>query len=322
MMPGMEQWRSLVPDLAPFTPDPAGADPAGFAPDDPEGARIDALQWHAEAVAGRYRHAGAHTRIHRTPGERLPWQRGDLVWALSRGRDDWGPDTAPYHVPAMIAQEIPVGWLAECRAALTGLAARLGDGAPADRLRNALARPDGDAPEGGTGFGTAAYPVLHGFLSDPATIAALEHTRALTRPVPSQAWRRRAETLVTVSPRVPAAMRDLLDTFIGTTGAVHDDHDSLLRGVSWLAAARPGEEVTELLARVAVLAGEPSGRTATPRAARTAAAAVEILADRPGPTPVRALERLARTTRSRPLLSRAGAALDRMRTTRGAEPTS
>ncbi|BEL07566.1 hypothetical protein Q0Z83_057570 [Actinoplanes sichuanensis] len=248
----MDQWRSLVPEPAPFTADPERAEPLNFAPDDPECLRIDALQWHAQAVAGWHRDAV----FAQVPGEPLPWQRGDLVWALSRGDRPWGP--AAFHVPAMIAQEAPVAWLAECAAALAAIAAQLGDGLLAGRYRAALARlgtdlPGSDHRLGGDGadhrFSTAVYPVLARLRDDPATLAALEHTRSLTKPVPTKAWLRRAEGLLAVSPRVPAAMRDVLDTLLSTRGAVDDDQDGLLRGVSWLAAAEPGEEVSGLLAR-------------------------------------------------------------------------
>ncbi|MEU4160260.1 hypothetical protein [Actinoplanes sp. NPDC026670] len=301
----MDQWRSLVPEPAPFTVDPERADPLDFAPDDPEGIRIDALRWHAQAVAGWHR----DRVFHPATSERLPWQRGDLVWALSRADRPWGP--ASFQVPAMIAEEVPAAWLTECEAALNAIVARLGDGPLADRYRSALARPGGDGPVADRRFSTVVYPVLAGFLGDPAILAALAHTRSLTRPAPSKAWLRQAEALLTVAPRVPAAMRDVLDTLLCTTGAVDDDHDSLLRGVSWLVAAEPGEEASELLAGVALTAGEPAGMGAQPRAARTAAAAVEILADRPGPAPIRALSQLARTARSKPLQARVHAALDR-----------
>lgn len=349
-MPGMDQWRSLLPGLAPFTVDPAAGDPCDFAPDDPEGHRLELMQWHTEAVSGWHRDTGANPRIYQPGGEPLPWQRGDLVWALSRHGP--GSGAGPLVVPSMIVQGIPAAWLAECAPALTALVARLrdDDGMPAhvrqtlaDRFGQALARSGDTTPAFDDRFSTAIYPILAGVRDDPATMAALDLAGSLTRPVPSKAWLRRAET---VSAQVPAAIRDVLQAFCGTAGPVHADHDSLLRGVCWLAAAHspapatepptvsvtappavsvtappapvsgeptalPAAEVTELLARVAVLAGEPSAWTVHPRAARTAAAAVEILAGRPGPATSRALERMARTARSRPLLARVHTALER-----------
>lgn len=64
----------------------------------------------------------------------------------------------------------------------------------------------------------------------------------------------------------------------------------------------------------------PRGRSADVRASRTAAAAVEILVERPGAEPARALGRLALATRSKPLRARVSNALDRMGAARGWAP--
>ncbi|MBG0564647.1 DUF4132 domain-containing protein [Actinoplanes aureus] len=321
----MDSWLSLIPGPMPASP---GTPPV---PTDDEWAgeqqRLIAMQWHLAAVRRGSPNYDPDPEIFRITAEPLPWKPGDLAWALrslsEAGIDD---DGQAYCLPAVIAQQIPLDMLAAYGPVLSAVLGELLDGNAefpaeirrplAERYGRALARLTGELPPHllfhGDRFGTAARDRLGERVADPATIAALEFAVTLTRPVPAKAWSRRAETLLTGAPQAVAAVRDVLRVFAEAAAWVYDDHDVLLRGLCWMAALDPADETTALLARVAEVAGVPRGRSADPRAARTAAAAVEALVERPGVEPARTLARLAVATRSKPLRARARTALDRI----------
>jgi hypothetical protein len=111
-----------------------------------------------------------------------------------------------------------------------------------------------------------------------------------------------SDALLAATPGAVGAVTALLERVRVYGGSVCEETDLLLRGLMWLAARDPADETTALLARVAVAAGSAPGRPSSQVCApRTATAAVEILVDRPGDPPVRALARLASVVRSMPL---------------------
>ncbi|WP_430785958.1 hypothetical protein [Actinoplanes sp. G11-F43] len=341
----MERWQSLIPASRPAASqvdDVELGDEIGA-----ERQRLVALRWHLAAIAGRHRWSGPD-EIHRLTAEPLPWQPDDLPWSLRSTYQGGGwNDDAAFRLPAIIARQIPVGWLAASAPALTRIHTDLAEEVPfgwyqrvsagrsrpalIESYRAALDRLRGGMPAGLLGtadrFGVTALGSLGDRRADPAVVEALTFAATLGKPVPSQAWSRRAGALLarpasedSSSAVVLEALRVLSAAFVETTGQVHDDHDQLLRGVCWLLATDPSTPVSELLARVATAAGEPIGRSSAPRAVRTTAAAAEILAGRPGPAAARALVRLSLTVRNKALRTRVLAALDRMGTTRGWAP--
>src|SRR6187431_17901 len=100
MMPGMSEWVSLIP----AAPEVAVVD------GEP---RLEAMRWHRAAVARGWPDYDPDPEIYRIAGEPLPWQPADLAWALSMLPHASVPyDGGPYHLPALIARQLPPGELA------------------------------------------------------------------------------------------------------------------------------------------------------------------------------------------------------------------
>ncbi|MGW4940200.1 DUF4132 domain-containing protein [Actinoplanes sp. NPDC004185] len=253
----------------------------------------------------------------------VPWTRDDLIWSLrvlagETGRDDG----SPWRLPAVIGAALPPEELRDLVPAFEAVLDAVKTSYLAVRVRHSLSQAYGAVLDridpGGLGhvlpaddvFDAAVQESLGPLLADAGTRAVLRHAGSLAKPVPSKGWLRRADDLLGAA----GIVHPLLERFCAYQGSVGEDTDVLVRGLIWFAARDPGEEATALLARVAVRAG-----TASPvvRAPRTAAAAVEILADRGGDAPVRALVRLALTVRSKPLLTRVRGAVERIERGRG-----
>lgn len=324
MMPGMDGWRALLPAAVLDRLPPAPADEIELGDETGlERQRLIAMRWHLGI--GRQRWGRAEPEIYRITAEPLPWQRDDLRWALSRTESE-GYDSL--HLPAIIARQVPLDWLADSAPALARLLSALIDPwfrpsdekeALAEHYRQALDRLSGGMPahllSPADVFGVTALDQLGDRRADAATITALQFAVTLTKPVPSPTWLRRAAAIST-----PDSVHELLAVFLKTTDWLYEGHDHLLRGLCWLLSTDPSPEVTALLARVATAAGESTGRASAVRAPRTAAAGAEIAAGRPGPEPVRALARLSLTVRNKTLRTRVMAALDRMAEARGWAP--
>jgi hypothetical protein len=149
----------------------------------------------------------------------------------------------------------------------------------------------------------------------------LLHAFSLTKPVPTRAWRRTAESRLAAAPDGVAVARAMLETFVSHADEIHEDTDTLLRGLTWLVAADPGEQASATLARLGLVAGSPPSRSVGyPIAPRVAAAAVEALAERAGDTPARALAAMSTAVRYKALKTRVHAALDRVAERRGWAP--
>ena len=186
----------------------------------------------------------------------------------------------------------------------------------APRAQIPPADPDPPA-ESLTGLGDRALVGRAELLTGPGVRALVGHAESLTRPVPAKGWLQQADAL-RAAPGAAGMVTALLERWCVAGGPVSDDSDMLLRGLIWFAARDPGDETTGLLARVAVAAGTAPVRASTQVCApKAATAAVTILADRPGDVSVRALARLSLAGRSKPLLSRVRAALDRLGTSPG-----
>ncbi|WP_433720606.1 DUF4132 domain-containing protein [Actinoplanes sp. CA-051413] len=249
------------------------------------------------------------------------WTRDDLIWSLrvlagETGRDDG----SPWRLPVIIGAALPPEELRDLVPAFEAVLDAVKTSYLAVRVRHSLSQAYGAVLDridpGGLGhvlpaddvFDAAVQESLRPLLTDAGMRAVLRHAESLAKPVPAKGWLRRADDLRGAA----GVVNPLLERFCAYQGSVGEDTDLLVRGLIWFAARDP--ESTALLARVAVRAGTASSEVQAPR---TAAAAVEILADRGGDAPVRALVRLALTVRSKPLLARVRAAVARIESARG-----
>ncbi|WP_306210365.1 DUF4132 domain-containing protein [Actinoplanes sp. RD1] len=289
--------------------------------------RLAALQWHMSAVARGWPDFEPEPEIYEITREPVPWHADDLGWSLRALGDDFvSYDGQAYHLPAIIAQQVPVEVVRAHEAALAATMEQIcGEWEMPGEIRRRLTAQYGRALGRLTvelpphllskldAFGPAARAALGPLVADPALRAVLEFAETLAKPVPPRSWLRRGEALLTAGPGLTEAVRSILGAFADVAVAVHDEHDWLLRGLCWMAAASdPSEETTVVIARVAGVAGEPVRQGARVKAALTATAAVEILVGREGAAPVRGLARLALVTRSKPLRARVRTALDRL----------
>ncbi|GGN31001.1 hypothetical protein FHR83_004419 [Actinoplanes campanulatus] len=331
----MFKWLDLIPPPGPGEVDTAwvaSADPSAMT-DDGERRRLLALRWHLATAEIEKASYDRDPEIYRIAAGPLPWTTGDLGWALRVAHGGRIYDGMLYHLPLLIAERLPAERLAAFEPALAAILEETCSGyfmprslrdPLAERYERLLTRVGAGVPAhllpAYDAAGLAARRRLGGRLTDPGTIAVLEFASTLAKPVPTKAWLRQGEALLRDTPPAVAAVRDVLDVYTGTTGWTREAQDRLVRGLCWLAATDLSEETTVLLARVAESAGRSPGRTAEPRASRTAAAVIEILVERPGPEPARVLARLALTARSKPVRARVRTGLERMGTVRGWEP--
>ncbi|WP_238010637.1 hypothetical protein KZZ52_31070 [Dactylosporangium sp. AC04546] len=260
----------------------------------------------------------------------LRWSREDLVWMLHRVRDELALDDGEvYQLPVRVAAALGAADLRGLGPALDGLLTELSRGRLPATLRRDLAARLGLVVErvtaaavppqllhAGDAFGPLARARLAEVLGADGAREVLLHAASLTKPTPSKAW-------TAAAPADTAGVAGaVLDLFAEFDGALHADNDSLLRGLTCLAALDPGDAATERIGRAAGAAAAADPRWAGyPYAPRTAAAAVEILAGRGGDAPPAVLSRLASTVRNKALLGRVRAGLDRIAAGRAA-PTA
>ncbi|MFD0579926.1 hypothetical protein [Dactylosporangium darangshiense] len=147
---------------------------------------------------------------------------------------------------------------------------------------------------------------------------ALLHAVTLSRPVPPAGWTATAARLL---PPARAAVRGILERYSRYHGYLHDSTDRLVRGLTCMLALDDAAETTALVGAVARAAGSAHPKSlGFPRAPRTAAAAVHILAGRGGDEPVRVLAALSLTVKNKALLGRVQEALQRLGALRGWDP--
>ncbi|XVU23833.1 hypothetical protein ACQPZJ_42375 [Actinoplanes sp. CA-054009] len=163
--------------------------------------------------------------------------------------------------------------------------------------------------------------VLRELLADPAVHGVFRFAADLAKPVPTKAWLREADERLAAAPQAREAAGRLLGGYRRGARPVFDYVDTLLRGLVWLRSRVPGGETTALLCDLAATVAAPVRRgSAEIVAPKTAAAVAEALSGRPGDAPALALGRLSLTVRSRPLLTRVRAALERIRRERAWAP--
>jgi hypothetical protein len=142
-------------------------------------------------------------------------------------------------------------------------------------------------------------------LDHPGVTDLLRHAASLEKSAPSKAWLRTAAAFPATWP-----VAGILGCLADYTGYVSFGSDDLLRGLTWMLSLDPSGEADLVLGRLVVAAGSSDPDSpGYPFAPQTAAAAVAILAGRPGDAPRRALEELARRVVNKALSSRVRAAL-------------
>jgi hypothetical protein len=287
----------------------------------PEVRRLVAARAHLTAVRRGHPDEGTEARLAVLIGGGIRWSRADLAWALRSAAEEGGLyDGGAFFLPAHIALALPAGQLAGFVPALRAVFDHvLHEGSVTGQFRHRLAHLYGTAIGRATGtlpphllndgdeFGPAARSRLSAH--DRSAQTLLIYAASLERATPSKAWLRAAPPFVTY----PAyeALPTILETFASVRCFVDDDNDVLLRGLTWLLSLDPSDEATGLLARVAVAAGSSAAGNGYVNASRTAAAAVTVLAARPGPQATTALTELDRVVRNKALRKRIEAALGR-----------
>ncbi|MEV6631691.1 DUF4132 domain-containing protein [Actinoplanes sp. NPDC051470] len=262
-----------------------------------------------------------------------PYSRNDLEWALQVLLDDLPSHTeTPFWVPVLIALSLDPADLSGLGDRLSAALAALHTGweFSTEGMRlltplygRAIARVSGIPGDLLMAVSQARRPSaeLETLLTDPQVHEAFWFAAELPKLAPTKAWLREADARLAASPRVKEAVAAMLGAYRAGAGEVWDYIDGLLRGLVWFQSRTPGEESTKLISDLAVVAGSPQRRGgARVVAPKAATAAIEVLGDRPGDAPVRALAVLSLTTRSRTLLPRVQAALERIGRARGWAP--
>ncbi|MEV6842938.1 DUF4132 domain-containing protein [Actinoplanes sp. NPDC051411] len=260
------------------------------------------------------------------------FRRDDLLWSLAVLAESEARHLGQaHHLPALIAAELPDDQLSGLLPVFEAvLSARDEIDTLDERLRvtrlysDVIDRLTDHLPpyllHDGDRVGPAIRAALGGRLSGTGMRPLLLHAVSLAKPVPTRGWLRTAESRLAAAPDGAAVARVMLETFAARGEEIHEDTDTLLRGMVWLVAADPGEEASAALARAAVVAGSPPSRSVGyPIAPRVAAAAVEALAGREGDT-ARALVALSAAVRYKALKTRVSSALDRAAERRGWAP--
>jgi hypothetical protein len=252
--------------------------------------------------------------------DRIRWTRADLIWAL-RTADDWGLyDGAAFLLLGYIAASLTPDELAGCEPALravfdTMLHQRQTPQATRWQVTALIGKTLGRLTHrlpphllhAGDHFGPLARRQLGERLDTSEAAQVLAHAVSLTKPAPTKAWLHAARQLPTAAPA-----RAVLGCFTEFRGPVHENNDQVLRGLTWMLSPDTDRDTTDLLARVAATAGSAAAPSRYPVAPRTAAAAVTILAERPGDVATQTLTELSLTVRNKPLLAHVCAALDRL----------
>ncbi|GAB3083814.1 DUF4132 domain-containing protein [Micromonospora schwarzwaldensis] len=263
----------------------------------------------------------------------LDWTRADLLWCLEvAGRGHGYEDGAHLELPATIATHLAPADLAGLAPALSALFAELtAHHVPSAGPRRRVVTLIGEALDRATGRRVPSWLLHHGdefgplvraglgdVLAAPGVPELLTHCASLDKPAASARWLRVLDGHLTSATDGRTAVRAVLEAFVGHRRSVHDDTDRLLRGLAWALSRESGEAATDLLAGVtAVASAAPRQASGFPHAQRTAIAAVRLLAERDGETPVRTLARLAVTVKNKAVRSRVQTALAHLGALRG-----
>ncbi|MET8148900.1 DUF4132 domain-containing protein [Actinoplanes sp. NPDC049668] len=267
---------------------------------------------------------------------KTPWTRDDLEWALGLLLREDPPHTlsdAPFWVPALIAVALPPAELDGLEGQLSAVFAALHEShfAAADALRRlaklygtVLSRFNQGVPADlsiALRYAKGDAVGLRELLADTQVQEVFRFAAELAKPAPTQAWLREADERLAAAPRAREAVGLLLGAYRSGADPLYDYVDALLRGLVWLQSREPGDEATALLCDVAATAATPVRRGGAQIVApKAAAAVVEVLAQRPGDAVVQTLARLSLTVRSKSLLARIRADLERVGRVRGWTP--
>jgi hypothetical protein len=255
--------------------------------------------------------------------DRIRWTRSELAWAL-RTADDWcqfdgGAFLLPGYIAAALSAADLAGFGPALRAVFDTFIEERDTPRPVRRLLaelygRAIGRLAGRLPlhllPWSDPFGRFARERLGARLDEPGVAGLLEHAASLSKPVPAKRWLSAAEAFPAGWP-----VWALLECFVAHDGHAGQASDDLLRGLAWMLSLDPSGAATGLLALAAARAAASDADSPRyPFAPQTAAAAVEILAARPGDVPACTLRGLAETVRNRALRARVDAALARLPT--------
>ncbi|MGX6601465.1 hypothetical protein ACWKSP_04900 [Micromonosporaceae bacterium Da 78-11] len=286
--------------------------------------RLAALRVHVDAVHGWLDHhapdQGPARLMPVLIDERIRWSRPDLAWAL-RTADDYGLyDGAAFLLPGYIAASLSPAELAGFGRPLRAVFDEFIEQSETPRpVRRLLGELYGTAIWRLTGrlpldllpwhdpFGEFVQERLDQRLDEPGVIDLFRHATSLSKVSAPKKW-------LVAAGAFPdhRAVRRVLSCFVEHAGHISSASDELLRGLVWMLSLDPSAEATALLGRVAVTAGSAgSPGSGHPFAPQTAAAVVEILADRSGELPARILTDLSGIVANKALLTRVHAALDR-----------
>lgn len=175
----------------------------------------------------------------------------------------------------------------------------------------------------GDSYGPAARQQYGELLAAPGVLAVLTHAVSLTKVEPAKRWSAVGEKLLADTPAAPDVLRALFAFFVEQEEPedgplLHDENETLLRGLVWLLALRDEEWVTPLLASVTRQAAIAYAcAPGYPRCPRLANAAVTVRSRRTGDIPVTALAQLSLTVRNKALAGRIRSALTELGALRG-----
>jgi len=187
----------------------------------------------------------------------------------------------------------------------------------------------------GDHFGPEARSSMAEALASPGVVDLLLHGSAQERVEPTKKWRARAAELLAAAPQGRDVVHALLDLFCrqpdgeisSRSGSwhdwavVHDDSETLLRGLVWLLADADEAWVTPLLAAVTTHAATAfRDAPGFPHCPRLANSAVLVLSRRPGELPITTLCRLSLTVKNNALKTRLSNALLELGSLRGWSP--
>src|ERR1044071_9786078 len=118
MMPAMDDWLSLIPG-------PVPGDRAVWKAASDE-RRLDALRWHLMVTSPRRPYYAATPPIYEMTADTVPWHTGDLDWALhTAAKCGSFYDGRVYHLPAVIASQLPLDQLASHQPLLRAVLAEI-----------------------------------------------------------------------------------------------------------------------------------------------------------------------------------------------------
>jgi hypothetical protein len=213
---------------------------------------------------------------------------------------------------ALAVSPIHRRWIAR---ALDGLREAIGD---VQALTDRLFGPQDE-------FGSAARARLGDRIELPGVIEFLAHCTEQDKVTPTKKWSAQCEALMAAEPVCGSVARDLIEVFAAHVESghqvVHDDTETLLRGVVSAVGEDDGVWVTPALVALTTTAAlKFAGTGDSPGSPRLTNTAIRVLASRDGDEPVATLARLAVTVKAHDVRKRLNGALADMAARRGLPP--